>query len=103
MRQSSGRNDARREIRGVRQGSRWRVKWVDATGSERTNSFQRKPDAQACLNGLPADVQRGEYVDPRKSAETSGPVAEQWFATNQHRKPKTVAGYRSLLDTVALP
>ncbi|BBX72354.1 hypothetical protein [Mycobacterium shinjukuense] len=30
-------------------------------------------------------------------------MAEQWFATKQHRKPKTVAGYRSLLDTVVLP
>jgi hypothetical protein len=56
-----------------------------------------------CLNGLTADLQRGEYVDPRKSAETFGSVAELWFATKQHRKPKTVAGYRSLLDTVVLP
>jgi integrase len=83
--------------------SRWRVRWVDSTGAERTKSFQRKPDAQAYLNGLTADVQRGEYVDPRRSAETFGSVAEQWFATKQHRKPKTVAGYRSLLDTVVLP
>lgn len=83
--------------------SRWRVRWVDSTGAERTKSFQRKPDAQAYLNGLTADVQRGEYVDPRKSAETFGSVAEQWFVTKQHRKPKTVAGYRSLLDTLVLP
>lgn len=83
--------------------SRWRVRWVDGTGAERTKSFQRKPDAQAYLNGLTADLHRGEYVDPRKSAETFGSVAEQWFATKQHRKPKTVAGYRSLLDTVVLP
>jgi hypothetical protein len=83
--------------------SRWRVRWVDSTGAERTKSFQRKPDAQAYLNGLTADLQRGEYVDPRKSAETFGSVAEQWFATKRHRKPKTVAGYRSLLDTVVLP
>lgn len=45
-------------------------------------SFQRKPDAQAYLNGLTADVQRGEYVDPRKSAETFGSVSEQWCTTN---------------------
>jgi integrase len=83
--------------------SRWRVRWVDGTGAERTKSFQRKPDAQAYLNGLTADLHRGEYVDPRKSAETFGSVAEQWFATKQHRKPKTVVGYRSLLDTVVLP
>ena len=56
--------------------SRWRVRWVDSTGAERTKSFQRKPDAQAYLNGLTADLQRGEYVDPRKSAETFGSVAE---------------------------
>jgi integrase len=83
--------------------SRWRVRWVDGGGEERTKSFQRKPDAQVYINGLTADLQRGEYVDPRKSAETFGSVAEQWFATKQHRKPKTVAGYRSLLDTVILP
>jgi hypothetical protein len=30
-------------------------------------------------------------------------VAEQWFTTKAHRKPKTLAGYRSLLDTIVLP
>ncbi|WP_230870537.1 phage integrase central domain-containing protein [Mycobacterium canetti] len=83
--------------------SRWRVRWVDGGGEEHSKSFQRKPDAQTYLNGLTADVQRGDYVDPRRSAESFGSVAEQWFATKQHRKPKTVAGYRSLLDTVVLP
>jgi len=57
----------------------------------------------ASIGGLTADVQRGAYVDPRKSAETFGSVAAQWFATKGHRKPKTVAGYRSILDTLVLP
>lgn len=83
--------------------SRWRVRWVDDQAREHSKSFQRKPDAQTFLNGLTADVQRGEYVDPRKASETFGAVAEQWFTTKAHRKPKTVAGYRSLLDTVVLP
>jgi hypothetical protein len=80
---------APRDPRCTAKVSRWRVRWVDATGAERTKSFQRKPDAQAYLNGLTADVQRGEYVDPRKSAETFGSVAEQWFTTNSigSRKP----------------
>jgi hypothetical protein len=30
---------------------------------------------------------------------TFGSAAEQWFATKGHRKPMTLAGYRSLLDT----
>ncbi len=83
--------------------TRWRVRWVDDSGREHTRVFERRPDAQAYLDGLTANVQRGEYVDPRKSAETFGSVAAQWFATKGHRKPKTVAGYRSILDTLVLP
>lgn len=83
--------------------TRWRVRWVDDSGGERTRVFERRPDAQAHLDGLTADVQRGERVDPRNSAETFGSVAAQWFAIKRHRKPKTVAGYRSILDTLVLP
>lgn len=52
--------------------SRWRVRWVDATGAERIKNLQRKADAQAYLNGLAADVQRGEYVDPSGVRKRSG-------------------------------
>jgi integrase len=83
--------------------TRWRVRWVDDSGTEHTRVFERRPDAQAHLDGLTADIQQGTYVDPRKNAETFGSVAEQWFATKAHRKPKTVAGYRSILDTLVLP
>jgi hypothetical protein len=57
--------------------TRRRVLWVDDQGGEHSKSFKRKPDAQAHLNGLPADVQRGDYADPRRSSETFGTVAEQ--------------------------
>lgn len=83
--------------------TRWRVRWVDDSGREHTRVFERRPDAQAHLDGLTADIQRGAYVDPRKSAETFASVAEEWFSTKQHRQPKTIAGYRSLLDTLVLP
>ena len=83
--------------------TRWRVRWVDDSRNEHSKVFDRKPDAQAFLNGLTADVQRGDYVNPRKAGATFGDVAEQWFETKSHRKPKTLAGYRSLLDTIVLP
>jgi integrase len=83
--------------------TRWRVRWVDDSGTEHTRVFERRPDAQAHLDSLTADIQQGTYVDPRKNAETFGSVAEQWFATKAHRKPKTVVGYRSILDTLVLP
>ncbi len=83
--------------------TRWRVRWVDDAGREHTKVFHRKPDAQVYVDGLTADVQRGEYVDPRKSTATFRSVAETWMSTKNHRKPKTLAGYRSLLDTIVLP
>jgi integrase len=83
--------------------TRWRVRWVDDTGHEKSKVFDRKPAAQAYLNKLTADVQRGEYIDPRKASETFGSVAEAWFKTKGHRQPKTLAGYRSLMDTIVIP
>jgi len=83
--------------------TRWRVRWVDESGTERTKSFARKEDAKAFLSMLTADVVRGDYVSPDKAGVTFGSVAEQWFASKAHRKPKTLAGYRGLLDTLVLP
>ena len=85
------------------QVTRWRVRWVDESGRELTKVFDRKAAAEAYLKKLTADVQRGEYIDPQKGSETFGSVAEQWIKTKGHRKPKTLAGYRSLMDTVVLP
>jgi integrase len=83
--------------------TRWRVRWVDESGREHSRVFDKKPVAQGYLNKLTADVQRGEYVDPRNGSETFRSVAEQWYKTKGHRKPKTLAGYRSLMDTLVLP
>lgn len=83
--------------------TRWRVRWVDATGTEHTKVFDRKADAQGFVNTLTADVVRGDYIDPAKARETFASVAENWYTSKAHRKPKTVAGYRGLLDTLVLP
>ncbi|MDF3336005.1 site-specific integrase [Mycolicibacterium septicum] len=82
--------------------TRWRVRWV-TEGREHTRVFERKVDAQGFLNTLTAEVVKGSYVSPHKSAALFGDVAEEWIASKAARKPKTVAGYRSLLDTLILP
>ena len=40
---------------------------------------------------------------PALSGVTFGTIAERWISTKANRSAKTVAGYRSLLDTVVLP
>lgn len=88
------------------QGKRWMARWVGADGQERSKSFDRKAQAQAHLNQVSADINTGMYADPRRTAVTFGVVAEEWFRNRSGAnklKPKTIAGYRSLLDVIVLP
>ncbi|PVA58089.1 site-specific integrase [Mycobacteroides abscessus] len=82
--------------------ARWRVRWV-VDGREHTKVFVRKADADAYRNQVNAEVVKGTYVSPHKSSVLFRDVAEEWIASKGTRKPKTVAGYRSILDTLILP
>jgi integrase len=84
-------------------GSRWRARYVDNLGREHAKGFGRKIDAQHWLNKQISDQVTGEWVDPALSSLTFGALAERWISTKATRAPKTVAGYRSLLDTIVLP
>ena len=84
-------------------GSRWRARYVDDQGREHAKGFSRKVDAQQWLNKQVSDQVTGTWTDPALSGVTFGVIAERWISTKATRAPKTVAGYRSLLDTVVLP
>ena len=96
-------------------GSRWRARyvdpdqvWLDDQGRERrgreyAQGFATKREAQAWLNKQVSDQVTGTWTDPALAAVTFGTIAERWISTKATRSPKTVAGYRSLLDTVVLP
>lgn len=85
-------------------GKRWRTRYVDPSGVERSRSFGTKVEAQRFLDQeVTTKVTTGTWVDPDRSGVLFGVVAEKWFSTRKFRKPKTVAGYRSLLDTIVLP
>lgn len=84
-------------------GARWRARYVDGSGREHAKGFARKIDAQQWLNQQVSDQVTGAWVDPSKSSLSFGQLAEKWLATKAMRAPKTVAGYRSLLETLVLP
>jgi integrase len=85
-------------------GKRWRARYVDPNGVERSRSFDTKAAAQKYLDGdVTTKVVTGTWVDPDRSGVLFEVVAEKWYTTKKLRKPKTVAGYRSLLDTLVLP
>lgn len=82
---------------------RWRARYVDESGKEHAKGFGRKSDAQNWLNKQVSDQVTGTWTDPALSAVTFETIAERWIETKANRSAKTVAGYRSLLDTVVLP
>ncbi|WP_063713100.1 tyrosine-type recombinase/integrase [Nocardia jiangxiensis] len=85
-------------------GKRWRARYVDPNGVERARGFATKVAAQKFLDGdVTTKVVTGTWVDPDRSGVLFEVVAEKWIATKEFRKPKTVAGYRSLLDRNVKP
>jgi integrase len=84
-------------------GKRWRGWYVGDDGKQHTQRFRTEVEAEQWINKERGKVHTDQWVSPDVGADTFGVVAEQWFATKQHRKPKTLEGYRSLLGTVVLP
>jgi integrase len=84
-------------------GMRWRARYVGEDGRERTRAFSRKGEAQQWLNRQISDQLTGTWTDPALSVVTFGVMSDRWLSTKATRSAKTVAGYRSLLDTVVGP
>jgi integrase len=84
-------------------GQRWRGWYVGDDGKQRTQRFRTEVDAETWVRTQRGQVVTDTWVNPDRGVETFGVVAERWYAGKNHRKPKTVAGYRSLLDTLILP
>jgi integrase len=62
-------------------GRRYRVRWVDPDGAERSRSFDRKGDASAFLTGIAADLQRGAYHDPAAGRVSLRKYSAGWLAS----------------------
>jgi hypothetical protein len=48
-------------------GLRWRARYRDAEGRQRSRSFARRPDVVRFLTLVQADLLRGSYIDPGRS------------------------------------
>lgn len=86
-------------------GSRWRGWYVGDDGKPHTKRFRIQADAEQWANAERGKVVTNQWVSPKVGTGTFRAVAEQWFVSKQgaQRKPKTLAGYRSILDTLVLP
>ena len=71
-------------------GNRWRVRWYEDGGRERSKTFPRKADAERHLAEVVTSMARGTYLDPGAGRVCFRDYAETWRAAQAHR-PTTAA------------
>lgn len=68
-----------------RPDGKWRARYRDASGRERTKQFVRKVDAQRWLNENSQALVEGRYVDPKAGRITLQEYAQEWLSRQVHR------------------
>ena len=68
-------------------GRRWRVRYLDPDGRERSKSFARKVDAENFRAQVDADLLRGTYLDPDAGKMTLRAYAGQWAKLLDRSRP----------------
>jgi integrase len=96
-------NSTRRPGITRRPDGRYRARYRDASGGEHVKHFPTFARAEQWQKEQQASVVRHDHVAPRRAEMRFADWVEQWLASRAHLKPKTIASYRSLLDTRILP
>ena len=82
---------------------RWRARYRDPSGRSRSRTFDTKAEAQRFLNGVGADMQRGQWVDPAMGTTKLAHWAEEFLRTAHDLDPSTRATYERDLRRYVLP
>ncbi len=90
------------EDRQGRTGRRWRARYRGPDGRIRSRSFDRKVDADRWLIARLGSIDRGDWIAPEAGDIPLSEAAADWLS-GLDIKPKTRAGYESLLRSRVLP
>ena len=82
---------------------RWEASYRDPLGKERVKRRRRRAEADRWLASVKADLQRGDYVEPRLARTLFSAWADLWKSTTVHLKLKTQSDYESALRNHVLP
>ncbi len=86
-----------------RRNGRWRARYRDPSGRQRSRDFTRKIDAQRWLASMDVAMGRGEWLDPGLGNITLGEWSQGWLARQSQLKPSTALRYEGLLENQVLP
>ena len=82
---------------------RWRARYRDLNGRSRSQTFDRKVDAQDFLDDSSSDMRRGEWIDPKARRQLFDAWADRWWATTVRLRPTTRRGYHGVLERHVRP
>jgi integrase len=64
---------------GSKTAKRWLAIWIGPDGGEKSKAFQGKENARAYGNRMEADLERGEYIEPKDGKKLLDQVAQRWL------------------------
>jgi hypothetical protein len=68
-----------------RPDGKWRARYRDPSGRERTKQFARKVDAQRWLTETSQSLLEGRYVDPQAGRISLHDYGKEWLSRQVHR------------------
>jgi integrase len=97
--------EKRRQRRGDRKLGpvRWRVRYRDPQGRQKSKSFRKRTQAEKFLIGVEATKLRGEYVDDARLKQPYGPWAREWLRGLRKMGEARRKNAESMLETHILP
>jgi integrase len=85
-------------------GMRWRARYVDDEGRQRSKMFDRKGDAQTWLDSeITPKLATGSYVSPEAGRVTVADVYAAWSAAQGHISAKTKTTRRNVWNSRVQP
>ena len=66
------------EGKSLRDHKRWRVRWVDVNGRQKTRDFMRKVEDQRFTDETNSAILRSEYIDARAGRTTILDLYKEW-------------------------
>ena len=84
-------------------GRRWRVGWREPDGRQRTESFERKKDAEQFAERINTAFAGNTYIYKESANHTVTDAAEAWMASKLDVKGTTLNRYRRELTNYVLP
>ena len=85
----TGKDGTKTETARHGKGLRYRVRYTDPGGAERSRSFARKTDAGVFMNGTAADLDRGTWADPSLGKLTLRRYVTQTYLPGQTSEATT--------------